>query len=287
MLMRACDESLDKFFVCALTDCLAASMVYAKIGLFTAAEIGDVASVELALRDGVDVNWHNDKMETPLLYAIRGGQLEVVTVLLAAGALVNKAGQNGWSPLMCASSRGHAHIVQALLAAGADVNQTDDEGEAVLAMASREGHAHVVTLLVAAGADAKHRRRIDGSTALHEAVHGRCRQVFKVLVGAGANVDIGNRYQATPLGLASWLGYVDSVAALLEEGADPFIADKHGRTPIDRVDEMDHWTRKRTPHAFPTIKWLLWGEMAWRRRRAVVVCCAVRARCEVSWETFG
>ena len=62
---------------------------------------------------------------------------------------------------------------------------------------------------------------VDGSTALHWAVHNNALDIVDLLLGAGANVMAANRYGVTPLTLAATNGSARIVERLLRGGADP------------------------------------------------------------------
>mgnify|MGYP006340490583 FL=1 len=77
----------------------------------------DLNTVDLNAVDGGITNL------VPLNDAVKRGDLEAVTALLAAGAFPDGRDETGFTPLMHAARDGHTHIAQALLAAGADVNR--------------------------------------------------------------------------------------------------------------------------------------------------------------------
>ena len=56
-------------------------------------------------------------------------------------------------------------------------------------------------------------------TAMHEAAHGNCINVVKVLVDAGAKINLPNLYGETPLLIAACKGSSDMVRWLLQRGA--------------------------------------------------------------------
>src|SRR6185295_16954744 len=60
----------------------------------------------------------------------------------------------------------------------------------------------------------------DGSTALIWAAHWNDLEAVNLLLGAGANPKIANRYGATPLSEAASLGNAPMMEALLKAGAD-------------------------------------------------------------------
>ncbi len=118
----------------------------------------------------------------------------VVALLAMSG--VGAAGQD--SPLIEAVKDGDAAAVRALLDEGGDVNATE----------------------------------VDGTTALHWAVHGDHVDVTDLLIRAGANVRAMNRYGVAPLSLASLNGSEAMVAKLLQAGADPETAQPGGETAL-------------------------------------------------------
>ena len=72
----------------------------------------------------------------------------------------------------------------------------------------------------------------DGTTILHESeefIFDR-RRIVKMLVEAGADVNVGGKYKRYPLDRAAYYGYLDVVRVLLEAGADPNVKDNiiHG-----------------------------------------------------------
>jgi len=63
--------------------------------------------------------------------------------------------------------------------------------------------------------------QVDGMTALHWAAYLDDLPLAKLLVSAGANVKVENRYAVTPLSLACTNGNSELVELLLDKGADP------------------------------------------------------------------
>ena len=105
--------------------------------LLTAAMIGDIASLELLLDRGADVNATDGSARTPLLEAVFGGHLDVVDLLLRRGADVNAQDYDGWTALMEASSKGRTQTVRLLLAFGADPKVASRRGWTALKVAAK------------------------------------------------------------------------------------------------------------------------------------------------------
>lgn len=86
---------------------------------------------------------------TPIAWAARQGESEIVKALLNAGADPNAALTNGWTPLMWAAEAGHAAVVEVLIGAGADVRAVSRDGQTAL---KRARDRQVAALLTKAGA---------------------------------------------------------------------------------------------------------------------------------------
>ena len=113
--------------------------------LMTAAERGDMESLETLLRDEPkpDVRDHCDW--TPLMKAALNGHLEAVDRLLAAGAMVDAEDKGGYTALMLAASNNHAPLVERLLNQGAMVDhQERTQGWSALIWAAKQGHEQTV-----------------------------------------------------------------------------------------------------------------------------------------------
>ena len=72
----------------------------------------------------------------------------------------------------------------------------------------------------------------DGATALHWAVHGEQLELARMLVDAGANVDVANDLGITPLYLASAAGNASLVTLLLDHGANAKVTAPSGVTAL-------------------------------------------------------
>jgi ankyrin repeat protein len=91
-------------------------------------------------------------------------------------------------------------------------------------LASGRGHAEVIRLLLGAGADVNVQSN-DGSTALMPASMYNHPEVVRLLLGARANVNVQSNNGWTALALASHFGHVDVVRLLSPVPVTPSVSD--------------------------------------------------------------
>jgi len=95
---------------------------------FNVYENGNIADVTQLLNGGANINSLSLFGMTPLMYACRGRNLEVVKLLLSRGADVNARATDGRTALIIASMTRNVEIVQFLLTKGADINARTTQG---------------------------------------------------------------------------------------------------------------------------------------------------------------
>jgi len=142
--------------------------------------------------------------DPPLLAAAEQGDLQTLDRLLSRTPTPDVRDQCRWTPLMKAALNGHLDAVQRLLQAGAEVNAIDKGGYSPLMLAASNNHAAVVRTL---------------------AVHGARLNQTEPDLGWNALI------------WAAKLGHGETVAALVELGADTGLRDRSGNSAAD-------WARK-------------------------------------------
>lgn len=171
---------------------------------------------------------------TPLQAASESNQYEVTKYLIKNGASVNGKGSIGAPPLTSAARAGAYNIVELLVEKGADVNAVDNNtGGTALMAASFNDHYRVAKYLIAKGADVNAKSK-EGYTALHSAASGAGKNLSELLLFSGANVNARTNNGTTPLRLNTESHYYADVAeVLLSRGADPNLPDDDNRTPLN------------------------------------------------------
>jgi len=100
-----------------------------------------------------------------------------------------------------------------------------------LADAAARGDVAAVRSLIGQGSDIN-ATRVDGTTALHAAVHADRLDIAELLLRAGANAGARDRYGVTPLYLACVNGNAEMIRRLLDAGVDPNTTDPGGETAL-------------------------------------------------------
>jgi ankyrin len=103
--------------------------------------------------------------------------------------------------------------------------------EVPLARAAERGDLARVRALLAAKVDVN-APRVDGSTALHAAVHADRLDIVELLLTAGARASAANRLGVSALSIAAVNGNAAIIARLLDAGVDPNTADATGETVL-------------------------------------------------------
>ena len=107
-----------------------------KLDIYAAAAYGFEDRVREILREHPDALEGEASSITPLMFAARGGHVNIVKLLIDAGANVNpKIERGGWfgaAPLEAATARGNLEVMRVLIAHGADVNIADEDGRTLL-----------------------------------------------------------------------------------------------------------------------------------------------------------
>jgi len=191
--------------------------------LIVASGKGDLAAVERLVGDGASVRAKDGRGRTALLAATHGNHAAVARALIAAGSDVNAKDDIQDTPYLYAGAEGRTEILKMTLAAGADLKSTNRYGGTALIPAAHHGHPETVKVLLATAIDKDHVNRL-GWTALLEAVilgdgSPTYIEIVRMLVDAGANVNIADREKVTPLQHAKRRGFGEMVRILEQKGA--------------------------------------------------------------------
>ena len=164
---------------------------------FRAIEIDDASTVKSVLTKGLDPNTPDERGNTGLFLALRGGSWRSAEVLVAHPALkVDAVNAHDETALMMAALRGRSDWVRRLVERGAQVNR-------------------------------------EGWTPLHYAASGPSTEAVAALLDLGAAVDPRSPRGSTPLMMAAQYGTEQTVDLLVRRGADLRQRDDQGSSVLD------------------------------------------------------
>jgi ankyrin repeat protein/DNA-binding beta-propeller fold protein YncE len=193
------------------------------MALIAAAGQGDLAAVKDLLNQGASVHASNGQGVTALIAAAYQNQLEVAKVLIEAGADVNVKDNTQQSAYLIPTAEGYLDLLKLTLQVGADVHSLDSYNGTGLIRAADRGHVEIIEELLKTDIAIDHVNRL-GWTALLEAIilgDGRQRhtEVVRLLVQAGADVNLADSNGVTPLAHARQRGFEEIEAILESAGA--------------------------------------------------------------------
>jgi len=219
--------------------------------LHWAAHNSDLDLVKRLLKAGAKVNATNDYGSTPMSEAAALGDASILEALLRAGADVESPNAQGETALMSVARTNHIDAARVLLKHRANVNAVEQwRGQTALMWASAQSQPEMVALLVKHGADVSARSAVrewarkvtaeprpqnrpsGGWTALLLAAREGCAACAEALVKAGADINLGDPDNISPLLMATLNARFDVAAYLIRAGANVNKWDTWGRSPL-------------------------------------------------------
>ena len=218
----------------------------------------DVDLIGHLLAAGADVNARNDYGATPLSEAAVVGNVQVLKKLLSAGAEVESANGDGQTALMIIARTSNVEAAKLLISKRARVNAVEQwRGQTPLMWAAAENQPAVVKVLVDHGANVNARSNVNnferqvtaeprmqarpsgGFTPLLYAARKGCLQCVEILLEAGADKDLTDPDNVSPLLLATLNFNFDIAALLVQKGANVNKWNTWGRSPIYAAVDMN------------------------------------------------
>jgi ankyrin repeat protein len=220
--------------------------VYANqdLNLLRAAKNGDVIFVDKALKKGANVNIQNIDRYTPLMIASMQGHVKVVKFLLKAGANANIRIWFGNTALSFASLGNHYKIVKILLKHIKNTREGKDIINHAFSEVSNTNNIGIAKLLLKAGANINmiSENSISiGKPPLVASVQSNKYNMVKFLLSKGANVNlIDFEFNWSALMYASLHGHIEIAKLLIKAGAAVNLKNKYGRTALSIALDAKH-----------------------------------------------
>ena len=198
--------------------------------------------------------------KTTLVIAAENGHVECVELLIQSEACVFIDDTSGRTPLMAAAENGHDRCVELLIKEGTrivlqtknnekipyvDWPQENEEEDffvnlTALMYASKNGHTTCVKLLLEAGADVNLKDRDDRTALMYGATNGYD-DCVELLLKTGADVNTKDRDDMTALALATRNGHAEC-AKLLQEAEGSVNRDQLAFSDDENEDENQQET---------------------------------------------
>lgn len=191
--------------------------------LISAIRLPDIEQVKLITSQIIASGQSLDQVgafgNTPLIWAVRCREPQIVHHLVSSGADINLRNDYGNSPLMVALMHKNESMVNFLLESGAKVNLVNNSQTTPLIEAIRTHRLDVANNLLTAGADAN---LVDGSDnlPLHWSIYHNRLNLVKNLLRSGSAVNLKNKHGISPFYMAFKQPNIPIVNELIKHGAD-------------------------------------------------------------------
>ena len=193
--------------------------------------------VKLLYNKGANFYSQDHQNFTPLRQAIeksiKGGDIEMVHILLRTCTNANFKFQDGGLALNVAVTNGSYEIVKLLISKGANIDAKDKDNETPLTLTMKNKHWQIASLLIESGANVNIKKNM-----LHIAVFYEQIELVKLLIRNGARLNDFDYLKRTPLYKAIEMGNLEIVKILLENGADCLIKSLDKVSPFDKAKAM-------------------------------------------------
>ncbi|AXN37259.1 hypothetical protein CN689_18400 [Peribacillus butanolivorans] len=192
--------------------------------LIQAAERKETETISRLIEEGADINTQDSEGRTATMIATYNNDVETAKILITAGADVNIQDDMKNNPFLYAGAEGYLEILKLTINAGADPTITNRYGGTTLIPASEHGYVNVIKeLLTNTDIDINHVNNL-GWTALLEAIilsngDEKQQQTVQLLIDHGADVNIADHNNVTPLQHAREKGFKEIEQILTKEGA--------------------------------------------------------------------
>ena len=135
--------------------------------------------------------------------------------------------------------KANLNLVSDLIVLGANLDWQDYEyGWTALHWCAYLNHPEISRMLIDAGADVNIQHN-GGWTALHWCADLNHPEIARMLIDAGADVNIQNEFGWTALHLCAYLNHPDIARILIDAGADKTIPNNDGKLPYELASSKE------------------------------------------------
>ncbi|XP_070549695.1 uncharacterized protein [Ptychodera flava] len=200
--------------------------------LLSAAEKGEVHSLDHLLKTGLGIDCFNEDGNTALILASKNGHSKCVEFLLKHKANVVHRNESSETCLHVAIQSGHAEIVEILLKLKGLKIVKDNEYQALLRLAVKGDHSEVLGILMESNSVTENQAKDCIQAFFMAAELGSCKCLSVMLWSAKIKNSAQNENGDTVLHVATRHGQSAAVKLLLHKGVDKNVINKGNQTAL-------------------------------------------------------
>lgn len=201
----------------------------------------------------IDLNHINKDLLSALHLAVYLNNVQVVKVLLEAGLDANVVGKFKETPIMFATRANNAEMIELLMHYNlnnqANINQRNREGQTPLMIASQnKNRMEAFLTLLKSGAEIM-MKDYEGRTAFMHAANNNCSHYMDAMLKrSGVNmlnmINTQDKNGVSALMILAKRGNRQALRVLISRGANVFLQDKNGKTALDYAIKYENPTCK-------------------------------------------
>lgn len=201
----------------------------------------DSTRIEYLLKRGAKVNARDTEGQTPLMVAVKSGDISIVNGLLAYKADPNLQDNDGWTAAMHAVRSNDPKIMRLLGKHEFKTNfeLVNHDGMTALGLATYENKANAAVAMLDSGAKPDTAMGVARYTALMIAAKQDNQVMVQTLLQYKANPDVRNAGGVTALMIAAVRNQDMLISLLLKSGANAGLKDDEGKTALLLAKEND------------------------------------------------
>jgi ankyrin repeat protein len=190
--------------------------------MLSAAERGDVSTINRVIIVGGSVNVFDEVKRSPLLLAVLNNRTDAFKVLLAEGADINAQALDHDSPWLLAGALGRTEMLRLMLPRGPDYSLRNRYGGNALIPACHHAHVETVRFLLTTPIDVDHVNNLGWTCLLEAVILGdgsiKYQEIVRLVLDAGAQPNLPDHKGITALMHAKSRGQTEVAKIIAAQG---------------------------------------------------------------------